>query len=154
MSIESIQPHLDPVRKSVVVARSPAEAFEIFTARIGTWWPVSRFSIHGERTASCTIEPRVGGRVYETSVDGEVGPWGTVLAWEPPHRLVLEWYPGNEPATPTEVEVRFTAVPDGTLVELEHRNWIKLGTRGAEARGNYQGGWAYVFEECFAKACA
>lgn len=150
--VESIQPHLEPLRRSVVVSRTPQEAFEIFT-RIGTWWPTRQFSLHLDQVKECGIEPRVGGEIYEIANDGERGIWGTVLVWEPPQRLVMSWHPGSDPATPTEVEVRFTAVPEGTRVDLEHRNWIKLGERGAAARTGYENGWPTVFDQCYREAC-
>lgn len=37
--IESVKQRSSPIRKSVVVRRTPQEAFDIFTKRIGSWWP-------------------------------------------------------------------------------------------------------------------
>jgi uncharacterized protein YndB with AHSA1/START domain len=152
--VESTQPDLQPIRKSVIVKRSPAEAFEIFTARIASWWPVDRYSIHGGETASCGIEPRVGGEVYEVAKDGTRAPWGQVLAWEPPSRFVMSWHPGRARETAQKVEVRFVRVPEGTRVELEHRDWAKLGELAEKTRERYDGGWAVVFDVCYGEACA
>jgi uncharacterized protein YndB with AHSA1/START domain len=145
---------LAPIVKTITVRRTPAEAFEIFTAGLARWWPYTQFSIHQAETATCAIEPRVGGRVFETSKDGEEAEWGTVLAWDPPGRLVLHWGPGQPVERRQEVEVRFDAVGEGTRVTLEHRNWAKLGDKAEEARRNYDGGWATVFESCFRDACS
>jgi uncharacterized protein YndB with AHSA1/START domain len=60
---------------------------------------------------------------------------GPVLAWEPPHRLVVTWQingqwhydPDPDPEHASEIEVRFT--PDGpeqTTVELQHRHLGRL----------------------------
>jgi len=152
--VESIQPYLEAVRKSVIVPRTPAEAFEIFTARLGSWWPLQRFSIHQAEAAGARIEPRVGGRVYEIATDGREAPWGTVLVWDPPRGFAMTWHPGSDPARATEVELRFLPEGDGTRVELEHRNWHRLGAEAAERRQGYDGGWAFVFEQCFVEACA
>lgn len=151
--IRSAEEQLAPVRKSIVVRRTPEEAFEIFTGRIGTWWPLAKFSIHQADAVTCAIEPRVGGKVEEVSKNGERATWGTVRAWEPAKRFVMSWHPGSDPETPTEVEVRFTEVPEGTRVELEHRDWIKLGARAEQTRGGYDQGWVEVFERRYAEAC-
>ena len=154
MSVEPIQPYLEPLRKSVSVARPPAEAFRIFTERIASWWPLQAYSISEARATSCAIEPRLGGMVYEVRDDGERFEWGRVLAWEPPHRLLMSWRPGHDAESAQELELRFSAEGRGTRVELEHRGWQKLGPRAAEARGAYEGGWETVLGRHFVEACA
>jgi hypothetical protein len=67
---------------------------------------------------------------------------------------VLSWHPGRAPDVAQEVEVQFTASAEGAIVELEHRNWTRLGDAAAEVRGQYEGGWAVVLGQCFAGACA
>ena len=67
-----------------------------------------------------------------------------MLAWEPPHRLVLAWNVANAEALPTEVEVRFSAEGEGTRVDLDHRGWEALGEDGVEKRGDYDTGWDFV----------
>jgi hypothetical protein len=153
-NVESIQPYLEPIRKSVTVRRTPAEAFEIFTAKMASWWPLAGYSIHLTESATCGIEPRVGGHVFEVSQHGERCVWGTVLAWDPPRRFSMTWHPGREPDTAQEVEVSFTAVSDGTRVDLEHRGWNERGAAGGESRERYDRGWRVVLEELYAKACA
>ena len=136
---------LDAVRHSVVVAATPERAFEVFTAEMGTWWPLERHSrLDGANDAG--IEPRKGGRVFERSSSGEEASWGEVLEWEPPSRLVLAWKTNDDPNPPTEVEVRFVPDGEGTRVELEHRGWERLGDDAAEARASYDGGWPFVLE--------
>lgn len=137
----------------MTVARPLAEAFEVFTARIGSWWPLHAYSISLARAASCAIEPRVGGEVYEVRDDGERCPWGRVLAWEPPRRFVMTWHPGHDPATAQELEIRFSAEAGGTRVELEHRGWQALGGAAREARESYEGGWEAVLGRHFVEAC-
>jgi uncharacterized protein YndB with AHSA1/START domain len=145
---------LPPVRKSVTVARTGDEAFDIFTRGIARWWPMRPHSVSQERATSCALEPRVGGRVYETRDDGATFEWGRVTAWDPPHRLVLAWYPGREPSTAQEVEITFTAVPGGTRVDLVHRGWEAAGAGARDLREGYDRGWELVFVLAFAKGCA
>lgn len=133
-----------PVLKSIEVSCDPQHAFDTFTAGIDAWWPKADYSVYGERSARAVLEARVGGRLFEVADDGTEAVWGTVLACEPPHRLVFSWHAGTDPASPTEVELRFVAIEAGTRVELEHRNWDRLGDKAQSFRDGYDGGWIAV----------
>jgi len=139
----------EPLTKQVQVQRPIEEAFDIFTTRMADWWPLPQHSITQSQAVSCAVEPRVGGELYETDTDGARHPWGRVLVWEPPRRLVFTWHPGRDPDTAQEVEVTFEAAGEGTLVSLEHRDWHKLGDAAEETRQGYDGGWDFVLGECF-----
>jgi uncharacterized protein YndB with AHSA1/START domain len=134
---------LAPVVKSVHVRCGIEHAFDVFTAGIGTWWPLEQFSIHGEQ-AQVVWEEQVGGEVYELSSSGEKAHWARVLAWEPPVRLVIAWHVSPDTDAPTEVEVRFSPEGDGTRVDLEHRRWEQSGAGAAEQRAGYDRGWETV----------
>lgn len=144
MTIEPLQPFLEPVRKSVRVPGSVHDVFRLFTQGIGRWWPLAEHSLSQERARGCAIEPRPGGGVYEIRDDGERYAWGHVLIWEPPRRFVMTWHPGQDADTAQEVEVRFLPEDDGTRVELEHRGWQKLGAQAKEAHDGYESGWPGV----------
>ena len=133
-----------PVRKSIVVKAPQARAFEVFTARFGTWWPKSHH-IAAPDMADGIIEPRVGGRWYEKGVDGSECDWGKVLAWEPPSRVVLSWHLNSkfqvDEAVESEVDVRFIAESaDTTRVELEHRI-AAVDAEGIRAAVDAPNGW-------------
>jgi uncharacterized protein YndB with AHSA1/START domain len=139
-----------PVVKTVTVPAAPERAFALF-ADIARWWPLAQFHT-GPDPVDCTIEPRVGGRVFERAADGRETPWGTVLAYDPPHRLAFSWIVGLSAEHEQLVEIRFTAEDRGTRVELTHSGWEKLGDAAASLRERYDRGWATVFERCFADA--
>ena len=82
-----------PVVKTVTVHVVPARAFELFAGDLARWWPIAQFHT-GPDPVDCAIEPRVGGRVFERSTDGRETLWGTVLSWDPPHRLAFTWIIG------------------------------------------------------------
>lgn len=153
-TIETLGPYLEPIRKSVTVQGPPEETFRLFTDGIAGWWPTDRYSVSQVRTRDVVLEPRAGGAVFEVRDDGQTFLWGSVLAWEPPGRLVLSWHPGRDPDAAQEIEVRFTAAADGTRVDLEHRGWARLGAEAATVRERYESGWAVVLGECFVAACA
>jgi uncharacterized protein YndB with AHSA1/START domain len=121
-----------PVRASVTVAAPVEKAWRVYTEQYGTWYPKDHF-LGDQPAETVIIEPHEGGRWYEKQADGSEPDWGRVLAWEPPHRLVLswttgaDWKPDPDPAHWSEVEVLFSAVAGGTRVDLEHRFIGRLG---------------------------
>ena len=135
---------LEPVVKTVEVGVAPDRAFQIFTERISEWWPKARHSIGENEVADIAVEPRIGGRIYERWHDGTEYDWGIFTAWDPPHRLAMDWRPVPTSGPTTEVDVTFSPSPAGTLVELTHRGWERLGDSAAEARRSYDDGWVGV----------
>lgn len=132
------------VRKSVTVEADQGRAFEVFTARHGTWWP-SIYHIGVSDYQTAVIEPFAGGRWFERGIDGAEADWGKVLVWEPPQRLVLAWQLTPDfqfdPDLVTEIEVRFEAIgANRTRVDLEHRHFDRFGTRAAEMRAIFDSG--------------
>ncbi len=136
---------LSPVLRAVHVRRTPTDAFEIFTRRIGAWWPLLSHGLFGERSGGLAF---AGDRLVERSLEGEEVLWGTVTAWEPGRRLALTWHPGRDDGPATAVEVVFTADDDGTRVELTHRGWDVFGADALAARRTYCGpnAWGWVLE--------
>jgi uncharacterized protein YndB with AHSA1/START domain len=149
-----------PVRQSTTVRSDVRHTFETFVATIGAWWPAVPFSAGKDQVRSVTVQPRAGGRVYETWADGTEVDWGELLAWEPPARFVMTW---TMTPVPTEVELSFTALgPALTRVTVEHRGWDALTDQqlaedcalpGGYASGGYAVGWVRILD-WFAAACA
>ena len=144
--IESNKPEsvLPPVEKSLQVSLPVEAAFNLFTQGITTWWPLATHSVGLAEAESCHVEEHEGGRVYEIKKDGTEAPWGTVLAWEPPHRFMMSWHPGRDENTAQELEVRFETEGEGTRLELIHRGWEIFGDKAKETREGYVSGWDIV----------
>jgi hypothetical protein len=79
-----------PVKKSIRVATDQAHAFDVFTSKLGSWWP-RKATIGKPPMKTAVFEPRLGGRWYELSEDGSEANVGKVLVWEPPHRFIVSW---------------------------------------------------------------
>ncbi len=142
-----------PVRRSIDVKVSQKRAFEVFTGSIAAWWPRSHH-IGASDITSVTIEPREGGRWFETGEDGVETEWGRVLVWDPYGRLVLAWQVSAEfkfdPSLETEVELSFTAVGEReTRVDLEHRNLERFGDKAGQVASQVgaPNGWTKVLGE-------
>jgi uncharacterized protein YndB with AHSA1/START domain len=149
MNVEAQRISPAPIRKSLRVRASQQKAFDTFVGKMGGWW-LKTHSLLGSRQQDVVIEPRAGGRWYETGEDGSEQVWGKVLAWEAPARVLLAWQLNAEwsydPDFETTVEVRFT--PDGddhTIVDFEHRDLDRFGDKAEAVRGDYDtgmdGGW-------------
>ncbi|HEY0638110.1 MAG TPA: SRPBCC family protein [Pseudonocardiaceae bacterium] len=140
-----------PVTLTIPVRTTPERAFAVFTGRMRDWWPESHH-IGGTPPAAIVLEPRTGGRWFERGPDGTECEWGTVLAWEPPHRLLLAWQlDGRWEYDPdldraSEVEVTFTATEDGTRVDFTHRRLERHGDAGPAIRDAVaaEGGWPTI----------
>jgi uncharacterized protein YndB with AHSA1/START domain len=139
------------VEKSVTVAVPVERAFHVFTEGIATWWPLRTHAVDTERSDTVVMEGRVGGRLFERTPAGEEHLWGTVTAWEPPHRIVYSWHPGRGEESAQEVEVRFSPEDEGTRVDVRHWGWEKLGDRMTETVASYDEGWDKVIA-CYAAA--
>ena len=87
------------------------------------------------------LQPFAGGRWFERAADGSETDWGTVLAWQPPYRLLLtwqvrpDWTYEPDPARGSEIEVTFT--PEGphvTRVDFTHRHLERYGPQADRMR--------------------
>ena len=130
---------------AVDIIATPARAFGLFTARMGEWWPKDRTPGAAPHVA-LVVEPHAGGRWYKRDEDGHEAQWGTVLAWEPPVRLLLGWQLDTsftyDPALVTEVELRFEPAPGGgTRVTLEHRDLERFGNDWGAMAAKVGSGW-------------
>jgi uncharacterized protein YndB with AHSA1/START domain len=133
---------IEPLRITFVVGCPPERTFELWTARTSTWWPATH-TVSAQSGVEIVIEPGVGGRIYERTVQGEEHDWGQVTRWEPPNRIAYLWHLRQDRADATEVEITFAASErDGTTVSIEHRGWERLGARGPERRQLNQHGWS------------
>jgi uncharacterized protein YndB with AHSA1/START domain len=135
------------VKKSITVNASAKRAFDVFTKDMTSWWPLLTHHISTVAAKEAVLEPFVKGRWFERGVDGSECEWGTVLAWDPPNRLVLAWQISadwkHDASLLTEVEVRFTEEGTATRVDLEHRLLERYGDRTEEMRTalDSSGGW-------------
>jgi uncharacterized protein YndB with AHSA1/START domain len=150
------------VRQEIKVNASIEHAFDVFTGGFATWWPLDSHHIAEQPAETAVLEPRVGGRWFERAADGSECDWGSVLAWEPPRRIVLAWHLGADwgydpdPERASEIEVTFVAEDDSTTrVALEHRRLERHGAGAEKIREGVSGpgGWPTLLQ-AFAAAAA
>jgi uncharacterized protein YndB with AHSA1/START domain len=150
MSTETTANAGTTVRQSIVVDAPIERAFDVFTNRFGDFKPRDHNLLGGVEIAETVFEPRVGGHLYDRGVDGSECRFACVLAYEPPHRVLMSWNISptwqieTDPSRASEWEVRFTAeAPGRTRVELEHRHLDRHGEGWENVRDGVAGaeGW-------------
>ena len=85
----------DPLRLSFDIGCPTDHAFDVWTTRLSSWWPKGH-SASGDPDTVVTLEPRLGGRIFERTPDGTEIDWGGITAWNPPHRLGYLWHIGRD----------------------------------------------------------
>jgi uncharacterized protein YndB with AHSA1/START domain len=137
------------ITKSVVLACEPERAFHLFTDRISDWWPPERRHTPDRDSLIVLSE---AGRFFERDRTGKEVELGTVIAWEPPRRLVLDWYPGTDRNHPTRVEVRFVPEGEATRVVVEHSATEASAALFPTRMARYQASWSQVLATLAAAA--
>jgi len=129
------------IEKSAFLTCSPARAFELFTERASEWWPEAVRHTPDPRSE---IRMVASGRFWERARDGHEVELGRVLTWEPPRRVVLDFYPGTDALHPTEVTILFGAEADGTRIVVEHRPKLESAELWATAAHRFERSWGLV----------
>jgi uncharacterized protein YndB with AHSA1/START domain len=129
------------IEKTLLLPCSPERAFVLLTEQAGTWWPPDRRHTTDPNSA---IFIERDGRFYERAGDGTEVELGVVRVFEPPRRLVLDWYPGTGPAEPTHVQI--ILIPEGhhTRVRLEHRAGPSSAESYSKKAAAYERSWTLV----------
>ena len=147
---------VEPIHCSIGVGVAPERAFEIFVRDFGRWWPIA-YTYSEDQFENAVIEEQVGGRWFETALDGSRENWGEVRAFARGRSLILSFNvsPERKPEPPereSEVAVRFVPASGGTRLELEHRDLAKHGEGAEKLRQGMASrqGWPLILA-CFAR---
>jgi uncharacterized protein YndB with AHSA1/START domain len=135
----SVEPGLLTVRRSILINASPARVWKEFETfdRMKSWWGT------GHQLAA--YEPHIGGRMEMTvEVEGEPRRYGgRITVFDAARELTIEndWIPPREWPVPTWLTLRLTPLNGGTLVELFHHGFERLGDIAGEQLRGYESGW-------------
>lgn len=135
---------IEPLVKRVIVPGTTEMVFDLFTSRIGEWWPRVTHSVGGEDSVSVDMGNGVGERIFEVTRDGTEHEWGRITDWLPGERVAFSWRPGLAPEQATHVAITFRSTTEGTEVTLVHDGWTARGEDWRGMRDNYDTGWDLV----------
>jgi hypothetical protein len=131
----------EPLRMCFEVACAQSHAFDVWTNRIDLWWPADHTAT-GEYGLTVTLEPRIGGRIFQRDPAGVEIDWGEVTEFTPPSMLGYRWHLRRDRADATDVRIRFVSVEqDRTRVDIEHTGWERLGADATVWRQRNRQGW-------------
>jgi uncharacterized protein YndB with AHSA1/START domain len=127
------------VRRSILIQAPPErvwQGFETFE-RVAAWF--------GRGHELHRFELKLGGRVdLSVEIAGERRHYGgSVLVVDRGREVTFEsnWEAPHHWPVPTFFTFRLTPVYDGTMVEIFHHGFERLGTGAADALEGYEDGW-------------
>lgn len=127
------------VRRSIFIQAAPARVWAEFASfdRLASWLSQGHV-LH-------RLEPEQGGTAdLSVTIDGDERHFGgEVLCVEPERELSLQsqWAQPHAWPTPTFWTFRLSALYEGTLVELFHHGFERLGDAAADNLQSYEQGW-------------
>jgi uncharacterized protein YndB with AHSA1/START domain len=128
------------VRRSIFIETSPARVWEEFEsyAKLDAWFGLGH-ALHA-------YAPILGGNVDLSVPSGEERAHygGPIIVFEPARELTIEnnWVGENRWPVPTFLTIRLEPLYDGTLVELFHHGFERLGADAANQLEGYEEGWS------------
>jgi len=127
------------VRRSIFIEATPRRVWQEFESfeRMTAWFGLGH-ELH-------TFDARLGGQVdLSVEGDGQRSHYGgSIVAFEPGCEVSFEsnWDGENAWPVPTFFTIRLTPLYDGTLVELFHHGFERLGAAAANNLQGYEEGW-------------
>ena len=127
------------VRRSILIDAPPQRVWQEFATpeRLAAWF--------GQGHTLHVFETRLGGKAeLSVEIDGQPRQYGgRVIAFEPERELSAEinWAPPHDWPVPMFWTIRLTPLYDGTLVELFHHGFERLGRAAADNLEGYEEGW-------------
>lgn len=127
------------VRRSIFIQASPARVWQEF----GSFERIAAWLGRGHRLHR--LEPRISGEVdMSVEIEGKRRHYGgRVLVFEPEREITFEcnWEAPHAWPVPTLWTIRLTPLYDGTLAEIFHHGFERLGTEAADNLEGYEEGW-------------
>jgi uncharacterized protein YndB with AHSA1/START domain len=133
--------------RTFVVRGTVERVFDEFVNARGGWWP---YDHSRDVLLRVGYDPRVDGDWFDVLPDGARRKRGKVLAWDPPHRLIVSWpltfgKPAGEAVGYSRLEVTFTRHTEGEVrVGLHHWDMHNTTDRTAVLKMFSPYGWDHV----------
>ena len=133
----------------VEIKASPEKVWNLLTHDIQLWWPAHFHS--SEDTKRFTLEPRVGGMIFEDQGDGNGVLWGTILQFDAGKRLQFKGTLFPDYGGPGDYHLSIALKPtdDGCLLKVDY---ALCGYITDENAKSLETGWKELFGEHLKRA--
>ena len=133
----------------VEIKATSEKVWKLLTHGIATWWPVHFHS--SEETKQFTMEPRVGGMIFEDQGDGNGVLWGTILQFDAPRRLQFKGalFPDYGGPGDYHLSIALSATDGGCLLKVDDALCGYITDENAES---LETGWKELFGEHLKRA--
>ena len=128
------------VEVEATIAATPETVFDALTANVGAWWTMTF-----QTGAAVTLEPREGGRFFETWEDGGV-EYATVTRIKRGVLLAMRGAMGLSGPVDGEIVFMLAGTSGGTVLSLTHH---ATGPIDAGTEEHYRFGWTMLLEGTF-----
>lgn len=113
---------MEPRTHSLLLTCDAATAFEVFTSRMGEWWPPA-YTPDPDAFDTVDVASHVGGDVLMRMRDGSTHRFGQVTTYRPGEVYAQTWTLAQPEEHPSTLTVTFSDRSHGCLVLLEHGGW-------------------------------
>lgn len=127
------------VRRSILIMAPPSRVWDEFKTfeSISAWF--------GQGHQLHAFEPRLSGRVeFSVEIGGERRKYGGhVIAFDAEREvsMTINWHAPHAWPVPTIWTIRLTPLYEGTMVEIFHHGFERLGPEAADNLQGYEDGW-------------
>lgn len=127
------------VRRSILIQAMPARVWQEFQSfdKVSSWLNLGH-QLHA-------FECEIGGEVkMSVEIAGEQRFYGgRILHFDPEREVSFEsqWDPPHSGPIPTFWTIRLTPLYDGTMVEIFHHGFERMGAAAADNLEGYEDGW-------------
>ncbi len=137
------------ISHSVLLPLDIDAAFALFTVEISQWWPADR---RHTNDPGSKLFLRADGRFFERAGDGREVELGKVTAWQPPRRIVLDFYVATDTEHPTEAVITFEPEAGRTRVTVTHSAKPESADLWGDRAPRYARSWEVVMTALVAAA--
>jgi uncharacterized protein YndB with AHSA1/START domain len=136
----------EPVRLEVRIEAPRARVWRALAEDISAWWPAASFNVGGA-SARMTLEPRVGGRMFEDWGEGQGLLWAHVCTVRRPEllQMVSDAFPEWGGPLRSYLTWRLESDGEATIVRFVD---AALGERRPGDDAEKEKGWRFLMAGC------